>query len=243
MEPKISVIITHHNRYKELKKAVQSVLSQTFKDWELIIVDDCSDKNAKQLRKYLKGLTIKDSRVRYVIRSTNFGQHPRPKNEGSRMARAPYIAYLDDDNQYRRDHLQVLYTYMERWNRESGIDVVYGDRWLVDKTGMGKNMPGIARDFNFNILSQQNYIDTADVLIKKEWLEKVGGWDEDLPKFADWNLWVRMAKAGAKFKRIPIIITDYYVHKGCNQFKTNTGVDPRTGLPLPTFYPDRKSVV
>lgn len=233
--PKISVVITTFNRLKELKKAVDSVLSQTFKDWELIIIDDCSDKDEKRLKNYLKKLSSKDSRIRHVIRSTNFGQHTRPKNEGSRMANAPYVAYLDDDNRYRRDHLQILYTYIEKWK---DIDVVYGDRWLIDKTGQGKDMMGITSDFNFSRLSQQNYIDTSDVLIKKEWLEKVGGWDEELPKFADWNLWVRLAKAGAKFKRIPIIITDYCVHRGCNQFKFNSGVDPNTGLVLPTFQPD-----
>jgi glycosyltransferase involved in cell wall biosynthesis len=232
---KISVVITHHNRLKELKKAVDSVIAQTLKDWELIIVDDCSKNDEKKLKNYFKKLTTNDSRIRTYVRSTNFGQHTRPKNEGSRMANAPYVAYLDDDNQYRRDHLQVLWTYMEKWKDD--VDVVYGDRWLKDQTGRGRDCMGIASDFNFSRLSQQNYIDTSDVLIKKEWLERVGGWDETLPKFADWNLWVRLAKAGAKFKRVPIIITDYYVHQGCNQFKFNSGVDPNTGLALPTFEP------
>lgn len=234
MTPKISVILTTYNRYKKLKRAVKSVLSQTFKEWELIIVDDCSNKDAKQIQNYCKKIANKDSRISYVRRSSNFGQHTRPKNEGTKLAHSSYIAYLDDDNEYRRDHLQVLWKYMESFD----VDVVYGDRWLIDETGSGKNTLGIAAEFNYGLLSQQNFIDTSDVLIKKEAIEKIGGWDESLPKFADWNLWIRMAKNGASFKHIPIIITDYYVHRGCNQFKHDSGIDPQTGRAAPTFQPD-----
>ena len=219
-----------------LKRAIKSVLSQTFQEWELIIVDDCSNKDAKQIQNFCKKLANKDNRIRYVRRSSNFGQHTRPKNEGTRLANASLIAYLDDDNEYRRDHLQVLWTYIEQLKDK--FDIIYGDRWLVDETGHGKDSLGITSDFDLGRLTYQNFIDTSDVLIKKECLDAIGGWDESLPKFADWNLWIRLAKAGYRFRRIPIIITDYHVHSDCNQFKHNSGIDPRTGMPAPTFQPD-----
>lgn len=217
-------------RPKMLERAIKSVINQTFQDWELIIVDDCSQdgKTEKLCEKHSK----QDNRIRYIKRCPNFGAHTQVKNVGIQNARADLIAYLDDDNQYRRDHLQVLYKYL------GNNDIVYGDRWLVDKTGKGKDMVGIRSDFNSMLLSQTNYIDTSDVLVKKKCLEEIGGWDEELPKFADWNLWLRLAKAGYKFQRIPIIITNYYIHSQMAQFRIPNKVDPMTGRPMPTFKPD-----
>jgi len=228
-KPKISVILTTFERPERLKKAIKSVLKQTFQDWELIIYDDYSQdgKTPKICEKFAK----KDSRIRYIRGKFNSGTHAFGKNQGAKVAKADLIAYLDDDNEYRRDHLQVLYKYL------GDYDIVYGDRWLVDETGRGKNTKGISRDFNAQLLSVINYIDTSDVLVRKKCLEAIGGWDESLPKFADWNLWVRLAKAGFKFKRIPIIITDYHVHEGCNQFRHGNRVDPTSGRILPTFDP------
>ena len=215
-----------------LKRAVESVLKQTFQDWELIIVDDFSQDRGKT-QKLCERLVNKDSRIRYIRNEFNSGTHAFGKNQGFKVAKTDLIAYLDDDNEYRRDHLQVLYKYLK-----PELDIVYGDRWLIDKTGMGKNCLGIAYEFKASLLQQMNYIDTSDVLIRKRCLAETGGWDETLPKFADWNLWVRFAKAGFRFQRVPIIITNYTIHKGCNQFKHDSGIDPITRKPKPTFEPD-----
>lgn len=220
-----------------LKRAVKSVLKQTFTNWELVIVDDHS--NDDKTQKICERFVNKDSRIRYIRHKFNTGNHPSGKNTGTKAAQADLIAYLDDDNLFRKDHLQVLYKYLGE------NDIIYGDRWMIDETGwMIKRgirkggAIGIAMDFNALILQKANYIDTSDVLIRKKCVEKVGGWDESLKKFADWNLWVRCAKAGFKFQRVPLIITNYYVHKGCNQFKHQSGTDPLTGKPMPTFSPD-----
>lgn len=231
--PKISVILTTYQRPYRLKRAVKSVIKQTFQDWELIIVDDFSnDKTKKICEKFVS----KDSRIRYIERSSNFGQHTSPKNEGTKAAQADLVAYLDDDNEYLRDHLQVLYKHL------GNNDIVYGDRWLIDDSGKRKKQIGIANNFDAGLLAKMNYIDTSDVLVRKKCLDEVGGWDESLLKFADWNLWVRLAKAGYNFKRVPIIITDYHIHEGCNQFKSKSERDPTTGYLMPTFSPDNCNI-
>jgi len=236
MNPKISVILTTYNRKKRLKKAIESVLDQSFKDWELIIVDDCStDKTHKVIKKYER----KDKRIRSILRKENFGQHPKPKNDGTMAAKAPLIAYLDDDNVYKKDHLFALY---KELLKNKDVDGVYGDRMIINED-TGKEFPGIASDFIPALLGERNYIDTADVLIKKKTIEHVGGWDESLVKFADWNLWVRMANAGFKLKRVPLILTDYHVHEGCNQLKSkDMPFDPRVVRiwPVKTSYGKEK---
>jgi len=73
-------------------------------------------------------------------------------------------------------------------------------------------------------------------LVKKRVLYEVGGFDENLKKFIDWNLWIRLVKKGYYFKRVPIILTDYTIHKNMKSVINKEGqYNPQTGLFMPTF--------
>lgn len=227
MTPKISVVMSTFNRAKDfLPKAIDSVVKQQFEDWELIVVDDHSpDKTREVIKKYQD-----DKRVRALYLRENFGSDTRPKNLGTRMARADLIAYIDDDVQWRPNHLSLLYK-----NMTKDLDVVYSDMWI-----MPNDEPGIAFDFDAQFLMLRNFIDTSSALIRTQAVYDVGGWDENLPKFIDWNLWVRMAKAGKRFRRIPEITFDYYIHENTksSKVKTETYMHPKLGrLFTPTFDP------
>lgn len=226
MKPKISVIISTYNRsQKFLPKAIESVQDQSFQDWELIVVDDHSTDDTEG---YCKGL--KDKRIRYHRLKKNSGSDPKPKNTGIGLAKAELIAFLDDDVQYRRHALRTLYKAIT-----DDLDVVYGDMWIKPN-----NEPGIAYDFDAQLLMLRNYIDTSVALVRKAALYDVGGWDESLPKFVDWNLWVRLAKAGYKFKRINKYVTNYYIHEESKSQRVKTEMynHPSLGkLFVPTFSP------
>ena len=199
----ISVVITTHaKRAKLCKRAIESVLAQTYHDFEIIVVDDASTDDTEQV---VKG--IKDPRIKYFKRKRSRGLQGICKNKGIRESKGKYIAFLDSDNTYRPDHLKALLAQFER-GLAIELDVVYGDRWVIqgDKAGIG-----IYQDFSLPALLDHNYIDTSDVLIRRDALYEVGGWDERYKRFADWNLFLRMAKAGMEFKRIPQILTDYHV--------------------------------
>jgi glycosyltransferase involved in cell wall biosynthesis len=230
--PKISVVMSTYNRAKDyLPKAIESVLKQTFKDFEFIIVDDGStDNTSKVVHSY------KDKRIRYY-KLKHFGCDTKPKNSGTKNAKGKYIAYLDDDCQFRPDHLQALLKEMERPGNEE-IVMVYGDRWVNFADGKRKGEIGIYQNFDQASLLKKNYIDTSDVLVKKEAVMKVGGWNEDMQKFIDWNLWVRMAKYGYTFVRLPVIITDYTVHEDMKSVRIQEGqFNKETGFFKPTFDP------
>lgn len=202
MNPKISVIITTHaNRRERLERAVNSVFAQTYQDFELIVVDDASTDNT---REYCESIT--DPRFVYIHRETNSGLQAIPKNQGTRQAKGEYLAYLDSDNTYRPDHLQILFNEMER-NPQIGL--VYGDRWLHDEGGNIPDQIGVWGDYNPQALLMRNYIDTSDFLVRKKEIFDIGGWDERYKRMSDWNLLVRLAKNGVMMKRIPVIITDY----------------------------------
>lgn len=230
--PTISVIVSTYNRVKMLERAIQSILKQTFKDFEIIIVDDAS---TDKTEKYCDKLTKKYDFIRYIKRSANHGKHGKPKNDGIKAAKGTYVCFLDDDNEYLIDHLQALYNEITR-NIE--IDIVYGDRWVIREENHKEKTKGISSDFNTNLLKQRNYIDTSDFLTKKSVLVSVGGWDEELNKFADWNLFVRLAKYGYRFLHVPKLLTNYYVHEGMNQFKHHSPINQATGGLAPTFNPD-----
>jgi glycosyltransferase involved in cell wall biosynthesis len=201
----ISVIITTHaNRADVCKRAIESVLHQTYSDVEIIVVDDASTDNTEEV---VKG--IGDPRIKYFKRKRSRGLQGICKNKGIRESKGEFIAFLDSDNVYRPDHLKCLYLQFER-NLAQKLDVVYGDRWLIrgKETGIG-----IYEDFSLPRLLDHNYIDTSDALIRREALYAIGGWDERYKRFADWNLFLRMAKAGFQFKRITQILTDYYIRE------------------------------
>ena len=229
-KPEISVILSTYNRAKKyLPRAIKSVLNQTFKDFELIIIDDGSTDNTVKVVS-----SFKDKRIRYY-KIPHFGCDTRAKNIGIKRSRADLIAFLDDDNYFRPDHLQALYNCLKR-NEE--ITLAYGDRWVHWENGKNKDQIGIYSDFDSAKLMVRNYIDTSDVLVRKEALIKVGGFDEKLKKFIDWNLWVRLMKRGYIFKRVAVILTDYTIHEQMKSTKVKEGqFNPETGLFTPTFDP------
>lgn len=210
--PKISIITSTYNRQERLVAAIESVRNQTFDDWELIIVDDHSTDSTEQV---VSGYL--NDRIKYIRLGENFGNDTRPKNIGIMASTGEYIAFLDDDNVYRPDHLQALINVIER----EDVDGVYGDRFIyINDEPHGV---GVYSDYDPMLIMTRNYIDTSDVLLKRDFLFDLGGFDERYKKFIDWNLWVRAAKAGKRLKRVPIIITDYNVHEGAkSQRKEDT---------------------
>jgi len=210
----VSIIISTYNRLGSLKLAVESVESQSYKDWELIIVNDGGDQVAIEETDKIK-----------IVNIEHFGNHSKPKNEGIKASKGEYIAFLDDDNTWRADHLQLL---MNAFKNNPDLDIVYGDRWIIDEQGKGSL--GVNYDFNPFILMQRNFIDTSDFVIKREAMFKLGGWDESEKRMLDWNLMVRAAKAGMKFLHVPVVITDYHRH-GKNQLSFSTDGLGADGLP------------
>lgn len=223
---KVSIITSTYNRCNRLAKAIESVQKQTFQDYEHIIVDDGSTDGTAEI---VKGFN--DPKIKYIKRPKNFGTDTRPKNDGILKAQGEYIAFLDDDCEYRPDHLQALVSELDK--QPENIPLVYGDRWLVDETKSIGDQLGITSDFNAALLMQRNYIDMSDVLVRKQALYDVGGFDEEYRKYVDWNLWVRLNKYGYDFKHVPLILTDYHLHSG---MKSNRPEDEK-GFSQPAWDP------
>lgn len=221
MSARVSVIISTYDRYDGLRRAIKSVLRQSMQDFEIIVVDDCSP-NHDQVAMLVEG--FQDPRISLLRTRENTGHDGAPKNIGIIHAKGEYVAFLDDDDTWRPDALKILLTYAI----ESGRDVVYGD-YLIN----GK--PGWSIDFSVSRLSQMNYIAMDVAMVRRSALENVGGFDESVPKFKDWNLWLRLQKSGATFLHVPIIVAE--VSAGENSVSTKFEVKKDAqGHYLPTFF-------
>lgn len=206
--PEISVILTTYNRAGFfLGRAIQSILSQTFQDYELIVVDDASTDNTRRLVR-----SFDDPRIVYFRLARHTGSPCTPRNIGFLLSRGERIAYLDDDNRYLPRHLEVLYNALLDNPEVVGV---YGDRRYVRKCPLAVWRSKTPVDWSVDhLLHTGNFVDTSDWMHHREALHRIGGWSPYLRLFTDWDLVARMARSGFHLMRVPLVITEYTWHWG-----------------------------
>ncbi len=191
--PTISIITSTYNRSAILRQAIESVRAQRgFDDWEMCIVGDCTPDDSEAVV-----ASFGDARLRFYnlpVKSPPRAHGALAKNHGIfQMARAPYIAYLDDDDQYHPDFLRVM---MGRTAKHPEQPVFYCRcQWHDKETGRriwgNPFQPWLSR-WNREKLMRYNFIASDNVVHKKALIEKVGGWNPE-SYFDDYDLWKRMS--------------------------------------------------
>lgn len=178
--PLVSIIIPTHNRKERLKRAVNSVLDQTWRPIEIVVVDDASDDDTPE---YLESLQNEHRSVRILRNETSRGAAVS-RNIAISHANGEFITGLDDDDYWRPTRIERL---MEEF--EEGFSAVCSyDRMVMnDRDAIWKKPTMITLDdlLYYNRVGNQ-------VLTKKEYLEQVGGYDEELPSAQDYDLWIRL---------------------------------------------------
>jgi glycosyltransferase involved in cell wall biosynthesis len=232
--PQVSVIIPTYNGAHLLARAIQSVLGQTFRDFELIVVDDGSTDNTKELVS-----NIGDERVRYIRHEKNRGPSAA-RNTGIKAANGPYIAFQDSDDEWMPDKLEKQMRAFA--NAPSEVGVVYSGFWRI-KDDQKTYIPSSRiepKDGNVHsLLLKSNFIGTPVVLMKRECFEKAGMFDEELPMLEDWELWIRISKY-YQFKYInEPLVTSYHISGGVNERRQRTQARARK-LILEKHYEDMK---
>jgi len=209
--PAVSVILPTFNRAHCLHRAVESVLRQTFTDFELLIIDDCSTDNTDQ---YLE--TLKDPRVRILRHDVNKGG-AAARNTGIVNAKAPIITFQDSDDEWLVTMLQSQLNRMRDMGDDYGASycgkIVYGrddSRMLGPRKA--SYMPEEARqsvegDIYLEVLKNA-VVSTQTLVVKKDILDKAGGFREDLRIGLDWELTTRIARE-TKFAFVdePLVMT------------------------------------
>jgi len=204
MQPLVSVILSTYNREKYIKRAIESALNQTYKNIELIIINDGStDRTAEIISEFSK----KDPRITILTNETNLGL-AKSLNKGISQSRGKYIARLDDDDFWsepRKLEKQVRF-----FEKNPNYILVGGGVIRIDESGkeiVRHLLPESDEDIRKSILIDNTFAHPTVVFKKSTW-EKIGGYDENLYFSEDWDLWLRFGKLG-KFYNFQEYFTCY----------------------------------
>lgn len=200
----VSVIIAVYNGERFIKSAIESVLSQTFQDFELIIVDDGSTDTTPQILNQFS-----DSKKITILRNPINKERSYSRNLAISHAHGKYIAILDSDDVCLPERLEKQVRYLEE---NTDIDVIGGQIKLIDDENKELELK-YSNPITHKEIAWANLFYTpiihSTAMIKTINLRKVIGYDLHWPPCEDADLWIRLLKSGAKFANIPDILTRY----------------------------------
>lgn len=208
MSPTVSVLIPAYNREQYVEAAARSVLTQTFTDLEVIIINDASTDTTADIA---EKLAAEDSRVK-VLHHTNNKRRSGALNTGIEHATGTYISILDSDDYYVPSKLERQVAFLQE---HPGVDVVYGDFEILpmDKTetrevsainsldGAFERMHAKARGEDISIMTG-GYIPACSPLFRREVFASLR-FDESMRNMEDLDMWLQIIGAGFVFKRLP----------------------------------------
>lgn len=188
-DPAVSLILPTHNRAALLPAAIQSVLDQTFQDFELIVVDDGS---TDETEKVLGG--IRDPRIQKIRLANRVGA-AEARNIGLAKARADWIGFMDSDVQWAPEKLERQFMALE--DAPDRVGALFCAFWLREN-GRIRRVPGsglrVPPQGWFDRLLWGNLVDTPSLLVQRGLLEGLGGFDGAMPRFQDWDLALRLSR-------------------------------------------------
>jgi len=200
----VSVVLPTYNRMKQLPDAVESVLHQTHRELELIIVDDASTDGTID---YVNSL--EDKRVRYIHLEQNVGPAVA-RNIGIKSSRYELIAFEDSDDLWKPEKLEIQISALDKQ-----IGMVYCAYTIEDENGRKSCIPSRLDDRTvlsgniYNRLRRGNVVGTPTILVKKSCLVQIGGFSEGMRSIEDWDLALRIAEI-TKVKYIDEILVEAY---------------------------------
>lgn len=222
--PKVSVVIPNYNHAQFLEKRIQSVLNQTYQDFEIIYIDDASTDYSNAV--YSK--FADDKRMRAVFNEVNSGIPFKQWNEGIRVAQGEYIWIAESDDYADKRLLSEL---VEKLDQNPTVGLAYchshsvdecgniqkwsfGERWERDFINNGKD------ECTHYLIVQNTILNASAVLIRRDVYEKAGCADESMVFCGDWMTWVKMLLiSDVAFVAEPL---NYYRrHSGSVTFKVN----------------------
>ncbi|MEM7819481.1 MAG: glycosyltransferase [Candidatus Aenigmatarchaeota archaeon] len=209
--PKVSICIPSYNYGNYISQAIESVLNQTFENFELIIVDNNSIDDTDYIVK-----KIKDKRIRYIKNKQNVGM-VKNFNRCVSLAKGKYILILPADDRLLP---KMLEKELEIFKKDKKIGLVYSAFTQVDANN---NIIKIHKPYNKNYINEGldeveklilgNYIPFSCLIIKKECFDKLGKFDENLVFSFDWDMWIRILLNGFKIGYVSDILAIYRLHE------------------------------
>ena len=182
--PKVSLIIPIYNNQQTIEKCLDSILKQSFTDYEVVVMNDGStDRTLEILKTY--------GRKIQVFSQENQGA-PAARNNGYKKSAGEYVFFCDADIIMKPDALKKMVRLLDSDDSISYVYSSFRHGWKKFNSF----------DFDPELLRKMPYINTATLIRRQDF----PGWDESLKKFQDWDLWLTMLEAGCIGKRIPEVL-------------------------------------
>ncbi len=243
MAPLVSVVIPTYNHAHFLGRALQSVVGQTYSNWEVIVIDNHSQDNTDEVVR-----SFEDPRVT-LLKISNNGVIAASRNAGIRAAKGEWIAFLDSDDFWYPEKLEtVVMSICE----DPGVNVFSTDEFMVDEASGNKRLLKFGpycTDFYKRLLEVGNCLSPSATLVNLNFLVVNGIYFRENTDFVtaeDYDFWLLLAKAGAKFKFIRSVQGEYSIHATNSSAKlalhSQNGINVLMDhvFKLQTFQPDKE---
>ncbi len=183
--PKVSVIIPTHNRGRLIGRALESVFKQTYKDYEVIVVDDGSTDNTREV------LAQFGNKIKYIAQPQQGSAAAR--NRGIRESMSEYVAFLDSDDFWIPEKLA---TQVEILDKHKNVGIVYSKMIMINEKGEQCGMkPSSVSGKNYQeLLEIWGDLPTSTVMTRKDYFNKAGLFDQSLTTMQDIDMWLRIAR-------------------------------------------------
>ncbi|WP_184544963.1 glycosyltransferase family 2 protein [Mucilaginibacter sp. FT3.2] len=219
----VSIIMPAYNAAEYIAASIESVLNQTYANWELLVIDDGSTDNTAAIVNQFKNA---DRRIKYLYQQN--GRQGKARNLGIKHSSGTYIAFLDADDKWTADKLTIQ------------INILFADKNTDLLFSQGYSLTGSqVEDYNveikdvwnitdFDDFIAQNRIPILSVLAKKEVLLQVNGFTENnhIQNVEDYHLWLKLLIGNKIFKSIPNRLFYYRIHSSQSTFNGNNTATP-----------------
>lgn len=227
-QPLVSVIMPAYNAEEYIAESIDSVVDQTYKNWELIIIDDGSTDNTKAIA---KKRAEKDNRIQYLYQEN--GKQGKARNYGINKSKGEYIAFLDADDLWDRKKLMVQISHL---NKNPNIDLIFSQGYSLKGNKISNydvRIKPIWTKEDLSILIEKNQIPILSVVLKKKLISTIGGFTENLSiqNVEDYHLWIMLLLFKFKFSSIAERLFTYRIHE--NQA---TYAESNTSVPLINMF-------
>lgn len=213
-QPLVSVIMPAYNCEKYIEEAIHSVMTQTYKEWELIIIDDGSvDSTVETIKQILN----KENRIRFFKNEKNIGVS-KTRNRGISLANGEWIAFLDSDDKWRKDKLEKQMIHAEKLS----VDFLFtGSSYINEEGKFYKGIFEVPEEVDYKKLRTHNVISCSSVIIKKRFFRHVKMENDDMHE--DYALWLQILAIGIKAHGVNEPLLIYRISKDSksgNKLKT-----------------------
>ena len=215
LRPLISIITPTHNTPIEfLKKCVESVISQSYPNWELCLIDDASTN--PEVRRVLEDYSLKDKRIKTHFRKTN-GHISASTNDGLKMAAGEFVALLDHDDVLWPN---ALFEVVSLINKHSDADIIYSDEDKIDSTGR-QCEPSFKPDWSPDLFVNMMFL-SHFLVVRLKLLNEIGGYLSRFDGTQDWEVMMRAVERTEKIFHIPTVLYSWRMWSGSTALRIGT---------------------